>query len=343
MVFPSPFILMLRQCFSRRTLNPTLTPIVHCLVLLVLDFSDVRRTSKRLAKKVDTVNMGPECRKPSRQIGNASSPLSSSSSSSSSPSSSFSSKSELETHVAAMLKIKEDHPEASAAVQDTIDFMFGQHHTIEFLSRALASIRAEMKGLLSDLKLDEEAERIIDTMQSGILTILDLLDVGDGVVDPAVGVAAPAAPASSSSSSSSSSSAATAPTAREKGALEPHHQTGVVREHGGGQQIQEQTQAMGAQGCGQGAHRSCAVICNKGSGRSERRRRFLLPLRVCFVCLWALLLRARWWPWGLCGCSGVWFPLLYFNKKRPDLAGSTRGEHATNFARFIRRGLASLW
>ena len=125
--------------------------------------------------------------------------------------------------------------------------------------------------------------------------------------------------------------------------LEPHHQTGVVREHGGGQQIQEQTQAMGAQGCGQGAHRSCAVICNKGSGRSERRRRFLLPLRVCFVCLWALLLRARWWPWGLCGCSGVWFPLLYFNKKRPDLAGSTRGEHATNVARFIRRGLASLW
>ena len=72
---------------------------------------------------------------------------------------------------------------------------------------------------------------------------------------------------------------------------------------------------MGAQGCGQGAHRSCAVICNKGSGRSERRRRFLLPLRVCFLCLWALLLRARSWPWSLCGCSGVWFPLLYFNKK----------------------------
>jgi len=34
------------------------------------------------------------------------------------------------------------------------------------------------------------------------------------------------------------------------------------------------------------------------------------------VFLWALLLRARWWPWGLCGCSGVWFPLLYFNKKK---------------------------
>ena len=89
-----------------------------------------------------------------------------------------------------MLKIKEDHPEASAAVQNTIDFMFGQHHTIGFLSHALASIRADMKELLSDLKLDEEAERIIDTMQSGILTILDLLDVGDGVADSAVGAAA---------------------------------------------------------------------------------------------------------------------------------------------------------
>ena len=56
-----------------------------------------------------------------------------------------------------MLKIKEDHPEASAAVQDMIDFMLGQHHTIEFLSRALASICADIKALLSDLKLDEEA------------------------------------------------------------------------------------------------------------------------------------------------------------------------------------------
>ena len=43
------------------------------------------------------------------------------------------------------------------------------------------------------------------------------------------------------------------------------------------------------------------------------------------------------------GLVWVWFPLLYFNKKRPDLAGSTRGEHATHAARFIRRGLASLW
>jgi hypothetical protein len=217
------FILMLRQCLSRRTLGPTLTPTVHCSVLLVSDFSDDRRTSKRPAKEVDNMNMGAESLYPSRQAGTAHSPFSSSSSSSSS------SKSELEKHVAAMLKIKEDHPEASAAVQDTIDFMFGQHHTIDFLSRALASIRAEMKALLSDLKLDEEAKRIIDTMQSGILTILNLLEVGDGVVDSAGSAAAPAASsssssssssASSSSSSSSSSSAAAAPTAREKGAAE---------------------------------------------------------------------------------------------------------------------------
>jgi len=57
-------------------------------------------------------------------------------------------KSELQKHFAAMSKITEDHPEASAVVQDTIDFMFGQHRTIEFLSRALASICAEIKALL---------------------------------------------------------------------------------------------------------------------------------------------------------------------------------------------------
>ena len=77
--------------------------------------------------------------------------------------------------------------------------MFGQHQAIEF-----ASIRAEMKALLSDPELNEEAERIIGAMQSGIPTALDLLDVGDGVVDSAVSAAAPAVSSFSSSSSSSS-------------------------------------------------------------------------------------------------------------------------------------------
>ena len=81
-------------------------------------------------KKVGTMNKGAGIFKPSREPGTAHSPLSSFSSFSSS----FSAKSELGKHVAAMLKIKADHPEASAAVQDTVDCMTGQHHTTEFLS-----------------------------------------------------------------------------------------------------------------------------------------------------------------------------------------------------------------
>jgi len=124
-----------------------------------------------------------------------------------------------------MLKIKKDHPETSGAVHGTIDFMFGQQRTIKFISRALASTRAEMKALLSDLKLDEEAERISGTMQSGTRTVLDLHGVV-GAVDSAVSAAAPAASLSSSSTSTSTSSsfssssfscsAAAAPTASER-------------------------------------------------------------------------------------------------------------------------------
>ena len=80
MVFPSPFILMLRQCLSRRTLGPTPTPIAHCLVLPVSNFSDDRHTSKRPAKEVDNMNMGAERLYPSWQAGTAHSQASSSSS-----------------------------------------------------------------------------------------------------------------------------------------------------------------------------------------------------------------------------------------------------------------------
>ena len=79
---PPPFILMLRQCLSRRTLSPTLTPIAHCLVLPVSNFSDDRHTSKRPAKEVDNMNMGAERLYPSWQAGTAHSQASSSSSSS---------------------------------------------------------------------------------------------------------------------------------------------------------------------------------------------------------------------------------------------------------------------
>ena len=103
---------------------------------------------------------------------------------------------------------------------------------------------------------------------------------------------------------------------------------------------------MGAQGFGQGAHRSCAVICVERSRRSERRRSALVLVVLLVLCVFVGAAAAC--PLVACplvamGLVWVWFPLLFFNKKRPDLAGSKLGEHATHVARFIRRDLASLW
>ena len=120
-----------------------------------------------------------------------------------------------------------------------------------------------MKALLPDLKLDEEAELIIDTTQSGILTTLDLHDAGGGVIDSAVspvgGAAASTAPSSSSTSSSSSSSPspAAAPTAREENAAELRESLkGVCKLRNRGK-------------TGQGAHRSCAVMREAEEGEAS--------------------------------------------------------------------------
>jgi hypothetical protein len=73
-------------------------------------------------------------------------------------------------------------------------------------------------GKKVDLSLNEEVSEAIKTMQGGILTILDLLDVGDGVLEPAGG--APSASASSSTSSSTCNSPAATLTARTRNAAE---------------------------------------------------------------------------------------------------------------------------
>ena len=68
-----------------------------------------------------------------------------------------------------------------------------------------------------------------------------------------------------------------------------------------------------------------------------------LILVVLALVLCVLVGAAAAYPLVAMGLVWVWFPLLFFNKKRSDLAGSTRGEHATHVSRFIRRDLASLW
>ena len=82
------------------------------------------------------MNVGPENREPARQIGYAQSSLSPAASS----------KSELEAAVAGLLKIKKAHPEYDAALHAAIQVMTDQDFTIDFLSRALADVRCQLKS-----------------------------------------------------------------------------------------------------------------------------------------------------------------------------------------------------
>ena len=204
-----------------------------------------------------------------------------------------------------MLRTKADHPEAPATVHGTVDYMTGQHHAIEFLSSAPASIRAEMKELLSDLKLDGEAGVIIDTIKSSILTIPDLLDVGGGVADSAVSpvgsAVASTAPSSSSPSPSSPSPVAT-PTAREENAA------GLRGSLKGVYKLQNRGKT------GQGAHRSCAVMREAEEGEASGGAGSCCSC-ACALCICTF---SGWWPCGWCKCA---FTAVFFKQKKPDLAG----------------------
>lgn len=156
--------------------------------------------------------MGPECLYRSRQVGSAHSPLSS-----------VTSKSDLEKHAATLLNIQNELPEHKAAIQDVVQFMRDQDYTIDLLSKALESVRDQMKSLFADLNLNEEAKEAIEVMQSGVLAILALLDLdGDDLSDGGTAsISSPLSAASPASTSSSSGSAATAKTTgRERNAAE---------------------------------------------------------------------------------------------------------------------------
>jgi hypothetical protein len=50
-------------------------------------------------------------------------------------------------------------------------------------------VLGQLEALLADLDTDGEVSKAIGAIQGGILTILDSLDVGDGVLEPADGAA----------------------------------------------------------------------------------------------------------------------------------------------------------
>ena len=58
-----------------------------------------------------------------------------------------------------------------------VQFRTDQQYTIEFLSEAFVSVHEEMQSLFSDLNLNEEAKEAIKVIQSGILAILNLVEL----------------------------------------------------------------------------------------------------------------------------------------------------------------------
>ena len=62
--------------------------------------------------------------------------------------------------------------------------MTDQDKTIDFLSAALADAHAQLKELLVDLKFGDEASELIETIQSGILEVLEMLELHGGIAAP---------------------------------------------------------------------------------------------------------------------------------------------------------------
>ena len=191
--FPPLFILLILRPRFSHTLNSALTLIVPSLVLLISNFSGGRRESKRAVKKVEAVNMGPENRKPSREIGTAASPLSSSSSSSSSSSESSNGENGEVLHVVeGLMGILKVSPEHSKAVASTVDLLKEQVMKIEELKGVLGAVRTELSSMVGGL--DSADVLVIKSLQDMIYDVLDMLDDNDE------GEAGSAAPPSSSSS-----------------------------------------------------------------------------------------------------------------------------------------------
>ena len=143
--------------------------------------------------------MGPECREPPRQIGSASSPLSSSSSFSSKGGNSENS--EVLHVVEGLIGILND-------VAPAVELIKIQVMQIEELKGALETVRTELSSMVGDLGSADVL--VIKSLQGTIYDVLGMLDEnGDAKAVPAAPPSA--SPASPSSSSSSSSSPAPTP------------------------------------------------------------------------------------------------------------------------------------
>ena len=177
---------MLRSMFLYFQLLYPSTYLVSSFLVLSLycaSYLPAPRTSRRKSAAAGVSTYSTTTRwPPSWQIGTSHSSLSSFSAAAAVAAPS---ESDLQSVVAGLLDIKGSNPEHTRAIDTAVQVMTDQNITIGFLSTALSDVRAQLKALLEDLDLDEEASKVIEAMQSGILTILDLIDVGGGMLEPA--------------------------------------------------------------------------------------------------------------------------------------------------------------
>jgi hypothetical protein len=174
--------------------------------------------------------------------------------------------------------------------------MTDQDFTIDFLSTAL----------VVDLDIDGEVSKAIETLQGGILSILDLLDVGEGVLEPAGAAASALSPSSSFPSSTSTSTAAT-PAARLKNAAELKSELTTVYQLANRGKTEQARAALAEIPSGKELHIRSKRRCEK---LEERRIYLYLLLAACCLrgiyasvvmwlveCVWSALR-----PKGICPC-----------------------------------------
>ena len=91
------------------------------------------------------------------------------------------SKSAVEEAMAGLIRMQKTHTEYEDAIQAAIEVITDQQLTIEFLGKSLASVRDQLQVLTVGLDMGPEELELLETMQGGIIHILDLLDLEDGL------------------------------------------------------------------------------------------------------------------------------------------------------------------
>ena len=169
--------------------------------------------SKRARTKVDRTNIGPESRRPSRQIGAAQSSISPLSSTTPMTTDDEGAVRRIIGDLVGILKV---HPEHHKTVHGAVDLIKKQVMQIECLKNALGKVRTELTMIVGGLEGEEL--KIITALHDMILDVLDMVDdeAEESSAPATLAFSSTAPPSSTSPPSSASSSSAPRETTRHR-------------------------------------------------------------------------------------------------------------------------------